>query len=419
MSKTSKFRASLLATLMALPIAGLAALTLSTDAIAQEQRSGGWRKELADKVQAAQTAGQKGNFSEAIRLLKEAKAKAPLSREEEQGINELLIWAASGAKDHRLVIQTVDERLATGRVTGADLVRKLRLKATTHYALREYRDAAATLNKLAGSQALNTDDLILLGNCQSLQGDYRNAAVTLEKAIAGAQKAGRPPSVVSKLLLALHEAYDKTGNDAKRMETLHRLMVAAPSKDSFKWIASAYEVASDRDPIVMISMYRLGASRNLLSGEHYAKYAETALDLSSPGEAVAMLEKGMANGVIKKDDRNNRLLADAKSQVDRVKATLSQQEAEAKAIATGEPEAKLATAYFTLKNYAKAVEAAKRGVEKGKLRRPEGLHMLLGVALAENKRPAEAKTAFKAAAAAAKPDTKVRGVADLWASMTG
>ena len=35
MSMSSKFRASLLATLMALPLAGLAALTLSTDAVAQ------------------------------------------------------------------------------------------------------------------------------------------------------------------------------------------------------------------------------------------------------------------------------------------------------------------------------------------------------------------------------------------------
>ncbi|MGH8131024.1 MAG: hypothetical protein ACRES3_09260, partial [Steroidobacteraceae bacterium] len=84
-----------------------------------------------------------------------------------------------------------------------------------------------------------------------------------------------------------------------------------------------------------------------------------------------------------------------------------------------EPEAKLATAYFTLKNYAKAAEAAKRGVAKGKLRRADGLNMLLGVALAENKRPADAKTAFKAAKAAAAPDSEVRGVADLWASMTG
>jgi tetratricopeptide (TPR) repeat protein len=411
---TPRFRASALAALLAMPLAGVAVLTVSTDALAQAAQSqGGWRKDVADKVQAAQTAGKSGNFAEAIRLLKEAKAKAPLSPQEEQGINELMIWAASSARDHRLVIQTVDERIATGRVTGADLQRKLRLKATTHYNLREYREAAATLGKLG---TLNTDDLILLANSQMALRSYGPAAATLEKAVAAAERSKKPAAVTSKLLLGLHKAYQETGNDAKRMQTLHRLIVAAPSRDSFKWVSSAYEVQSNRDPVVMINIYRLGAARNLLSPEHYAKYAETALDLSSPGEAVAMLEKGMANGAIKKDDRNNRLLTDAKSQVARVKATLAQQEIEAKAIATGEPEARVATAYFTLRNFPKASEAAKRGVDKGELRRPEDVHMLLGISLVETKKSAEARNAFKAAGAA---NAKIRGVADLWSSMAG
>jgi tetratricopeptide (TPR) repeat protein len=214
----------------------------------------------------------------------------------------------------------------------------------------------------------------------------------------------------------LYAAYHETNNEAKRMQTLHRWVAMAPSSSNFKYLANSYEIASDRDPVVMINVYRLGATKGIISGEHYAKYAETALDLSSPGEAVAMLEKGMASGAIKKDDRNNRLLQDAKGQMERIKATLPQQEAEAKAIQTGEPEAKLATAYFTLKNYAKATEAAQRAVTKGNLKRADDVNMLLGISLANAKKPAEAKKAFTAAAAA---NAKTRGVADLWTSVTG
>jgi len=188
MSKTSSIRAGALAAWLALSIAGFAIAALPGEAVAQTQ--GGWRKELADKAQAAQTAGQKGNYSEAIRLLKEAKAKGSLSPQEEQGINELLIWAASGAKDNKLVLETVDERLATGRVTGADLTRKLRLKATTHYALRDYRSAAATYEKLGAQGALTADDLTLLATCQMQLKDYGKAPGTIEKAIAANDKAG-------------------------------------------------------------------------------------------------------------------------------------------------------------------------------------------------------------------------------------
>lgn len=413
-NNNSMFRAGALAAWLALSAAGILLAGVTVEAVAQ-QAKGGWRKELADKAADAQAAGQKGNYSEAIRLLKEAKTKAPLSPQEEQGINELLIWAASGAKDYRLVLQTVDERLATGRVTGADLARKLRLKATTQYSLNDYRGAAATFEKLAAQGALTADDLTLLATSQMQLRDYGKAATTLERAIAANDKAGRS-SKNPRLLEMLNKAYFETKNDAKRMQTLHRLMAVAPSKSTFDQLANAYEVQSARDPVVMINVYRLGAAKNVLSAEHYAKYAEAALDLTSPGEAVAMIEKGMASGAIKKDDRNNRLLADAKSQLELMKKRLPQQEAEARAIQTGEPEAKLATAYFTLKNYSKASEAARRAVEKGNLKRADDVNMLLGISLANTKKPAEAKKAFTAAAAA---NGKSRGIADLWSSLTG
>lgn len=414
MLKIPGLRASMLATVLAIPLAGIAALALPLEAAAQAQ-SGGWRKEVADKVKSAQEAGNKGNFSEAIRLLKEAKAKAPLSPQEEQGVNEYLIYAASSVKDHKLVIQTVDERLATGRVTGADLVRKLRLKATTLYAIGDYRGAVAAFDKLIATQGSATaDDLILLGNSQVALRDYRSATTTLEKAVAAAQKAGKPAATIGKLLEALNSAYHETKNEAKRVETLHRLMAVTPKASVFKQLASVYEVESKKDPVVMANLYRLGSTRGLLSADQYAKYAEVSLDLASPGEAVAMLEKGMASGAIKKDDRNNRLLADAKSQVERLKKGLAQLEKETVATKNGEAEAKLAIAYFTLKNYPKAAEAAKRGISEGKVRRPDDLNMLLGIALVESKKSAEAKNAFKAAAAA---NEKMRGPANLWSTI--
>jgi hypothetical protein len=411
MSKSSVFHAGALSAFLA--VAGLVMAAVAPEAAAQTQ--GGWRKELADKAQQAQAAGQKGNYSEAIRLLKEAKAKAPLSPQEEQGINELLIWAASGAKDNKLVLATVDERLATGRVTGADLTRKLRLKATTHYALRDYRNAITAFDKLGAQGPFTADDLTQLASAQVAVGDFSKATTTLERAIAANDKAGRTAKNPT-LLKMLYSAYAKTNNDAKRMQTLHRWMAVEPKAEPFKYLANSYEVASARDPVVMINVYRLGFSKGILSGEHYSNYAEAALDLSSPGEAVAALEKGMAAGAIKKDDRNNRLLADAKSQVDRLKASIKQMEAEALAIKTGEPDAKLATSFFTLKDYAKASQAAQRAVTKGNLKRADDVNMVLGISLANTKKGAEAKKAFTAAAAA---NGKTRGVADLWSNRTG
>jgi tetratricopeptide (TPR) repeat protein len=414
MSKTSIFRAGALAAYLAISATGATLLVLPGIAVAQTE--GGWRKELADKAQAAQAAGQKGNYSEAIRLLKEAKAKGSLSPQEEKGINELLLWAASGAKDYRLVIDTVDERIATGRVTGADLTRKLRLKATTQYTLRDYRGAAATFDKLAANGGLNADDLTLLATSQNQLKDYARAPATIEKAIAANSKAGRGAKNGA-LLEMLNAIYFDTGNTAKRKETLVRLIGVSPKASNFKQLAEVLEKESAKDPVVMINVYRLGASKGLLSGDQFSKYAEAALDLSSPGEAVSSLEKGMAAGAVKKDDRNNRILADAKQQVERIKATVVQQEKEAVATKNGENETKLATAFYTLKNYAKAAEAAQRAVAEGNSRRPDDAGMLLGVALAQQKKGGEAKKAF--AAAAAMNNGKCKDIANVWSSFAG
>lgn len=382
----------------------------------EAQQSGGWRQEVAEKAQAAQEAGQKGNFSEAIRLLKEAKSKGSLQPAEEQGVNELMIWAASSAKDYSLLASTIEERLATGRVRGADQVNKLKTLADAYYAagdLRRASDAADRLVKARGSATV--DDLILQGQLQFQLKNYRAAAQTLEKAYPAARRAGKPTRLQVQLLEMLNASYFELKDDRQRLETLHQLMVVHPKASVFDQLVGQYQ-REGYDAVGMVNLFRLGLRANVLSTEHYGKYADVALDVSSPGEAVAMLEKGMASGAIKKDNRNQRLLEDAKQQVASLKTSLAQQEREAKAIAAGDPDARLARTYYTLGDYAKAVEAGKRALQKGKLDRPDQVHMLLGVTLVQLKKNSEAQTHFKAAG---KENPEIQGVANLWGDVAG
>jgi tetratricopeptide (TPR) repeat protein len=357
-----KLTAPLLALALALPMAAILATAAPT--IAEAQTAGGWRKDVADKAQAAQDAGKKGNYQEAIKQLNAAKAMAPLSPQEEQGINELLIWSASGARDYKLLAATIEERLATGRVKGSDQVAKLD---------------------------------------------------TLAKTYPDARRAGKSVKIQVQVLETLNASYFELKDEPKRVETLHQLMLVQPKVSVFEQLVSQYE-KDKMDSVSMIGLYRLGARKNVLAKDHYGKYADVALDLISPGEAVDMLEKGMAAGAIPKDERNTRLLSDSKAQVEALKANIAQQEREAKAIADGDSDARLAIAYFTFGDKAKTVEAARRALEKGKLNRPDEVQMLLGVALYDQKKLAEARTAF---AAAAKANPKTADIANLWLDIAG
>lgn len=398
--------------------AGVALAGVVMVAPAEAQQAGGWRKDVAEKAKAAQEAGQAGNFREAIRLLQEAKAKGPLQPAEEQGVNELLIWAASSAKDYKLLAATIEERLATGRVKGNDRVQKLNVLATTYYTLGDLRKTVSTAQQLieARGGTGTADDLILLGQAQFQLKDYRGAAATLEKAYPAARRAGKPVATQVKLLETLNAAYFELKDDAKRLETLHQLMVVQPKTSVFEQLVSQTQKVSGGDPVAMINIYRLGARSNVLAKDHFAKYADVALDLSSPGEAAKMLERGLANGAIAKDDRNQRLLADAKQQVEALRKGIEQQEREAKAIPAGEQDARLALTFYTLGNYAKAAEAAQRAIGKGRVNRPDDVQMLLGVSLVELKRNKEAIAAFTAAEQA---NPKVAEVAELWREVIG
>jgi TolA-binding protein len=409
-----KLTAPLLALALALPMAAILATAAPT--IAEAQTAGGWRKDVADKAQAAQDAGKKGNYQEAIKQLNAAKAMAPLSPQEEQGINELLIWAASGARDYKLLAATIEERLATGRVKGSDQVAKLDTLAKTYYTLRDYRSCAGATERLIKARgSASADDLVMLGQSQFLTKNYAAAAATLEKAYPAARRAGKSVKIQVQVLETLNASYFELKDEPKRVETLHQLMLVQPKVSVFEQLVSQYE-KDKMDSVSMIGLYRLGARKNVLAKDHYGKYADVALDLISPGEAVDMLEKGMAAGAIPKDERNTRLLSDSKAQVEALKANIAQQEREAKAIADGDSDARLAIAYFTFGDKAKTVEAARRALEKGKLNRPDEVQMLLGVALYDQKKLAEARTAF---AAAAKANPKTADIANLWLDIAG
>lgn len=406
-----KFAAQLRAIVVALAVGGALSVGLPTVADAQQKKLD-VRPEVRTKVKSAQDAIAKGNYSEAIRDLKDAKSVGALKGDEEYAVNELLIYAANGARDYRLLAQTLEERLASGRVS--DRLQKLNTLAGTYYSLNDLGKAEEATQRLIQARGnASPDDLALLGQIQFLRKNYKVAAGTLDKAATAAANAGKPAKTQGQLLEMLNNSYFNIGDNDRRLATLNRLFGVTPKADVFSQLVTAYDKASAGDRVAMLNLYRLGAAKSVLSKDHYAKFADTALDLSSPGEAATVLEKGMSMGAIKKEERTERMLIEVRKQLETLKVSLPQREREAKALTTGEADARLATAYFTLGDNAKAVEAAKRGLGKGKLKAPDEANMVLGIALARMKKAGEAKAAFQAAAAA---NPKIKGVADLWAT---
>jgi hypothetical protein len=170
------------------------------------------------------------------------------------------------------------------------------------------------------------------------------------------------------------------------------------------------ELADEQKINVMRLQQKVGVMKK---PSEYTEMAQIALDQGLPGEAQAVLEEAFAKKLFT-DDRsqslNNRLLTKAKQSAATDKAALAAKEAAAKAAATGDDLVHLGAAYLGYGDNAKAVEAIKAGIAKGKLAQPDQAGILLGIASLKANNKAEAEKAFKTV----KADPTMARIAKLW-----
>jgi tetratricopeptide (TPR) repeat protein len=150
-------------------------------------------------------------------------------------------------------------------------------------------------------------------------------------------------------------------------------------------------------------------------GEHLG-YADTALVQGSPGEALRAMEKGMAAGIVPSAGSNQEIAQEAKTAVARDRRDLPKDAQTAAKDPQGEFDVKVGLGFYSLGEWEEAVEAVKRGLGKGGVKRIDDANLLLGASLVELGRYDEAKQAFAAAAGAAGSNEFMRRVAGLWSA---
>jgi tetratricopeptide (TPR) repeat protein len=127
-------------------------------------------------------------------------------------------------------------------------------------------------------------------------------------------------------------------------------------------------------------------------------------------KAARMVEKGMEGGLIKRDDRNYRLLAQAWMQAQDDRRSIAPLREAAQRSNDGQLYVQLAQSHLNLYEYNECVEAARAALTRGGLRRPDSANIVLGTCLLELQRYEQAKEAFRAARA----DSRSRTSADRW-----
>jgi tetratricopeptide (TPR) repeat protein len=348
-------------------------------------------KELSD----GQKALQAGQFAEGLKHLEAAEAVTPLTPFDHKTIDELKAYAYIKTNNLKGAADAYEAAIATGATTAEETTRYEKALFQIDYQLQLYPKAIDYGKKLIDADAGNADTYAIITQIYYLQKDCKDAIVWADKSIAYARKAGETPKE-NFYLFKLQCAFDASDTPTT-IATLEDLIRLNGKTDYWNKLLR-FELQDEKDDKNTLMIYRVMYNTNSMSsGGYYIEMAQLLADAPAlPGEAEAVLDKGIANGTIGADqkDRVARLQAALKTRADADKKGLAEFATEAAKSASGDLSVKLGEVYYGFGDYPNAITAINAGIAKGGVRHPEDADVYLGLSEEAVKNIPDAKKAF-------------------------
>lgn len=195
----------------------------------------------------------------------------------------------------------------------------------------------------------------------------------------------------------LNFAYYQQENYHKVLEIQKILLQNWPKKRYWKSLAGAFSELGEDDKLIYA--YDAAFTQGLLENEsEFITMAQLFLQAEVPYKAARLLEEKMAAGILKKTEKNYRLLSQAWTLSMEDEKSIPALKAAAGLADHGELDARLANAYLNISEYGSCVTSAKNAVRKGSLKSPDNIQISLGMCLYNQRKYAAAKQAFREAA---------------------
>lgn len=260
---------------------------------------------------------------------------------------------------------------------------------------------------LRGAENPSGDPFYLLAVAHYQLREYREAVDKIDRAIAIVERDGAfaREEWYGLLRAALHEL-----NDVQRLRNvLERLVARWPKKEYWVHLSAVYGEleAESRQIAVLEIIYEAGwmdRENELL------QLAQLYMLRGGAYKGARLIEKGMESGLIQKNERNYRTLAQAWMQAQDDRRAIGPLREAAQRAEDGQLHVLLAQSHLNLYEYNECVEAARAALGRGGLNRSDAANMVLGTCLLELQRYAQARDAFRAARA----DSRSRVAADRW-----
>ena len=403
-------------------VALAAALTLGSQAFAPAAFAGEDKptvsRAAAKPLKAAQEAAQAKNYGEAVAKAKEALALPNKTPYDTYVANQLLAFAYARQGNNAEAASAMEAQLDSGFASPAEQATIIKALSSVAYQQKNYAKTVEYGQRLVKSGAADAETYTLIAQSYYLQGKYKEAASFLGSYVSDQERRGQTPKEQSLQLIS--DSYSKAGDNAAATGTLEKLVAYYPKPNYWNNLLYTMMRADGNTDRHTLNIYRLMQdTKTLQQGSDYTEMAQIALDQGTPGEAVSIIEQGLAANVFEdktSKDRNQRLLDSAKKAAATDKAGLTKFETEAKAAKTGEADIALGRGFLSYGMNDKAEEAFARGMGKGGVKNADEAQILLGIAQLRQGKKDEAVKSFKAVKST---DATFQRLAKLWSLHAG
>jgi len=370
-------------------------------------------KAVAEPLKKAQEAMKNKQWDAALTEIKKAQASEKKTPFEAYQIDEFLSYVLVQQKKFTEATPVFERMLNSGFMPPDQVDDRTKTVAQLHFQNKDYKKAVEWgkkyLEKHPGDETIS----VLVGQSYYVQNDYKNAASTMTGVVANAEKGGRtPPENWLQIVLSSHFKLDNKDGIA---DALRKLVRYYPKPEYWENLLDIYRRKNNGDRVTL-GFYRLmNDVGTLKQADDYMETAQLAMDAGVPGEAQAVMEKGVQNGTLKSDDktkqgRYDRLLAGAKKSATTDKASLAQLAKEAEKATQGQAYVALGQAYLSYGMFDEAIDALKKGLAKNGVTDVDEAQISLGIAYLRKNQKDLARQAFKTV----KAESKWHNLAELW-----
>lgn len=399
---------SLILTGETVPVVAVGALLAAPAAYAAKESVSA---KVGKPLQEAQGLVKANDLKGAMAKIKEAQAISGKSAFEEKTITEFMAFVALKQGDYATAAKAYEDLLKSSP-DPQQLPLRLKTLTQLNYQNKNYPKAIEFGNRYLKEVGNDVDIALLVAQSYYIQKDYPNTLTATQGLIKTAQAAGQP--VKENWLQLQMSSLHNLGRDDEVAAVLEKMLASYPTKQYWKDMLQIVQSRSNLGDRGKVELYRLKRAAEVLESDEIVEMAEICMAIGVPGDAKSVLEAGFASGELGKGaakERENRLLNLARTQSTEDQKTIESQAKQAATAPAGDLDTKIGEAYNTYGQPDKAVEAIKRGLQKGGVTAPDEANLHLGQALFASKRNADAAVAFKAV----KSDSKYAQLARLWA----